>query len=248
MDNSWRLEFGGLSILIDPWLQGAEVDYFPWFNKQWHRTQPLAPAEVGSFDLVLITQKYPDHFHAETLEALRPGKLIVPQSIEKAVRKILPEAEVTIFNDSPRDLLGSGINLHHLPTRRKMDPIYDGLVLENGRESVLIASHGVNEAENWTEAILQLPPVKLAFTPFNTYKLPFFLGGTVSPGLDAVRKLIEAVKPERVVATHDEDKHAKGLVSKFARVTIPPSANDLRKDSHFQNRLLHIDNYQIHSI
>jgi L-ascorbate metabolism protein UlaG (beta-lactamase superfamily) len=44
MDNSWRLEFGGKSVLIDPWLMGVEVDYFSWFNTQWHKTAPVPKA------------------------------------------------------------------------------------------------------------------------------------------------------------------------------------------------------------
>ena len=34
MDNSWFLDLGGCRLLIDPWLEGQEVDYFPWFNTQ----------------------------------------------------------------------------------------------------------------------------------------------------------------------------------------------------------------------
>jgi hypothetical protein len=32
MDNSWYLELSRLRLLIDPWLEGTEVDFFPWFN------------------------------------------------------------------------------------------------------------------------------------------------------------------------------------------------------------------------
>ena len=72
MDNSWSISLGGQRLLIDPWLHGVEVDYFAWFNKQWHRTPPIAYEDVQDFDAVLITQKYPDHFHPETLLRLKP--------------------------------------------------------------------------------------------------------------------------------------------------------------------------------
>ena len=248
MDNSWCLEFAGQTILIDPWLKGVEIDFFSWFNTQWHKTQPVPPAEVPEFDLVLITQKYPDHYHPETLVELQPKKIIVPQSIEKSVKKVLPKASILTFNQSPKKVMGTDINLHFLPTSRKMDPIYDALLLENGEESILIATHGYTELKEWTQHIQQLPPVSLAFTPFNKYQLPFFLGGTVSPGLDAVKALIQALNPGKIVATHDEDKHAKGIVHKFARITFPPDNQKLIQQDIFKNRLLEINDYSTYTI
>jgi L-ascorbate metabolism protein UlaG (beta-lactamase superfamily) len=248
MDNSWCIDFAGQTILIDPWLQGVEIDYFPWFNMQWHKTKPVALSEVPDFDMVLITQKYPDHFHPETLIALAPKKLIVPKSIEKKVRQLLPNAEVVVFNTTIQHAFGSDINSHFLPTSRKIDPIYDALLLENGEESVLLATHGYTEIEAWTEFIKTMPPVKLVLTPFNTYQLPFYLGGTVSPGLEAVKNLIHVVNPQCIIATHDEDKHAKGFVHKMAKITFPPNKEALLKDEAFKNRLLQIDDYGSYTI
>ena len=94
MDNSWMLEFSGLKILIDPWLQGKEIDFFPWFNTQWHRTKPVPPGEVGQFDLVIITQKYPDHFHPETLKILNPAHILCPASIQDELKNILQRAKL----------------------------------------------------------------------------------------------------------------------------------------------------------
>ena len=248
MDNSWCIEFAGATMLVDPWLKGVEVDFFPWFNTQWHRTKPIAISEVPNFDFVLITQKYPDHFHKATLLELNPKKLIVPKSIQKAVQHLLPSAEVINFDQSPQNVLGSNINVHFMPTSRKIDPIYDALLLENGEESILIASHGFTALEKWADFIQSKPPVTLAFSPFNKYQLPFFLGGTVSPGLAPVKKLLNIIKPQNIVATHDEDKHAKGIVHKFANITFSPKSEQLLTDHLFKNRLLTIDNYNVHTI
>jgi len=244
MDNSWHINFAGKSILIDPWLKGAEVDFFSWFNTQWHRTPPIDIADVPAYDLVIITQKYPDHFHPETLKELQPQKLLVPTSIEHKVKKLLPQAEVETLDDPSPALLGSQIKLHYLTTKRKRDPIYDALVLEDGEQSILLATHGYAEPESWSSRINNLPPIKLAFTPFNLYQLPSFLGGTVSPGLAAVKDLINAHEPEHIIATHDEDKHAKGLIQKLAKVKFSPSKEELLADLSFKERLLTIDNYQ----
>jgi len=244
MDNSWHINFAGLSILIDPWLKGVEVDFFSWFNTQWHRTPPVDIADIPSYDLVIITQKYPDHYHPETLLELQPQKLIVPDSIEKKVKKLLPHAKVETLAAATPALLGSQMNLHYLPTQRKTDPIYDAIMLEDGEQSILLATHGYAEPDAWDHQINNLPPIKLAFTPFNHYQLPSFLGGTVSPGLSAVKSLISTHQPEHVIATHDEDKHAKGIINRLAKITLPPSRQELLADDNFKHRLLTIDNYQ----
>ena len=85
MDNSLFLEISGWKVLIDPWLEGTEVDFFGWFNTQWHRTPPLPYEQIPAFDTVLITQKYPDHFHAETLKKLNPGHIIAPGSLKENI-------------------------------------------------------------------------------------------------------------------------------------------------------------------
>ncbi len=243
MDNSWHIKFAGLSFLIDPWLKGVEVDFFSWFNTQWHRTKPVTIDQIPPYDIIIITQKYPDHFHPETLTSLDIKKIVVPASIEQKVKQLLPDATVWTLNQSVSKVLNDTVRLHYLPSQRKIDPIYDAVVLEDGAESLLLATHGYTDSEEWTKYIDKLPPVKLAFTPFNNYKLPFFLGGTVSPGMQAVRELIDRLKPEHIIATHDEDKHATGIVNRMAKITFAPSTEELLKDSDFANRLITINNY-----
>ncbi len=248
MDNCWCIDFEDKTLLIDPWLKGAEVDYFSWFNKQWLRTTPVSPEDVPAYDYVVITQKYPDHFHPETLLALQPKKLIVPKSILAKVKSLLPNSDVDHFGSSPVQLDGSKLRIHALQSTRKMDPIYDALLIENGEESIFLATHGFTEPDAWLDQLSLLPAVTLAFTPFDEYRLPSWLGGAVTPGLDAVKDMITSIKPHKIVATHDEDKIAKGLISKLARITRSPDSSILLKQDLFKNRLLHITDYNWHII
>lgn len=245
MDNSWFIDFRGTRMLVDPWLTGKEVYLFPWFNAQWHRTRPLDPEAVPPFDMVLITQKYADHFHKETLKLLGPKRIALPQSVAGTCRKWLPEADLVSFNQGVQRLFGTNINLHFFPTRRKIDPIYDALVLEDGSDAIFIASHGFSLTDEQQELVRQLPPVKLLITPFNLYKLPAFLGGIVSPGLKGVQQLVKAIDPLKVVATHDENKFAQGLVSQFARITRAPGPEELNRAAILEGRYLHIDHYDL---
>jgi L-ascorbate metabolism protein UlaG (beta-lactamase superfamily) len=244
MDNSWLLTMDACRLLIDPWLMGVEVDFFPWFNTQWHKTPPIALDQIPEYDAVLITQKYPDHFHQETLKKLNPKKIIAPKSIEKNLRQLLPSSEIIGLDrqNSLTELLG--VKIQFLNTSRKIDPIYDAFLLDNGKKSVFLATHGFNPSPDQVSKISQASPCALLVNPFNHYELPVFLGGVVAPGLEGVAKLCALLEPQNVVATHDEDKHAKGLVSKFAKITPAGPEEALKKLPFLESRLLHLTDYQ----
>jgi len=240
MDNSWFIEMNGLKLLVDPWLEGTKVDFFPWFNTQWHRTQPMDYAELPDYDAVLITQKYPDHYHKETLKKLNPSLIIVPSSIEKDVRKLLPEAEIVSLGKKSEKFEKNGVSITFYPSSRFIDPIYDAYLIEDEKDAVFLATHGffINNKN-----ITQGKNVKILICPFNEFQLPFYLGGTISPGLKGIMHLCQKLNPEFIVATHDEDKHAKGLVIKTAKIT-KNSPEDLNKIELFKNKILEIKDYK----
>jgi hypothetical protein len=65
----------------------------------------------------------------------------------------------------------------------------------------------------------------------------------VSPGLEGVKHLCESIRPKKIIATHDEDKHAKGIVSRLARIKRPSSTQNLLKHSWLANRYLEVNHY-----
>lgn len=243
MDNSFILNIDGWNVLVDPWLQGTEVDYFGWFNTQWHRTAPMDYKDLPDFDTVLVTQKYPDHFHAETLKILKPKHIIAPKTLENKLKKILPSAKIEGLDSIKNSCLVNNCKVMFLATSRMIDPIYDAFILDNGEESIFIATHGFQLKSKDLKKIDPVSPCQLLITPFNYYKLPFFLGGIVSPGLDGVKHLCQHLNPHKVVATHDEDKHAKGIVSKFAKVQRPSTSGDFLKFSWLTDRYLEVNHY-----
>ncbi len=244
MDNSLFLEIGNWKLVIDPWLEGTEVDYFSWFNTQWHRTKPVDYELVPAFDTVMITQKYPDHFHAETLKKLNPSHIIAPKSLAKKLKKLLPKAKFDFLDASENELMVKDVKVTFLPTQRKIDPIYDAFILDDGTESVFLATHGFAINEKTRELVKKASPCQLLICPFNYYKLPFFLGGVVSPGLDGVKHLSDAVQPTKIIAVHDEDKHAKGLVTKFAKIIRPETSDSLKELPWLANRYEELNHYQ----
>ena len=193
MDNSLFIEISGWKVLIDPWLEGTEIDFFSWFNTQWHRTAPLPYEKLPTFDTVLITQKYPDHFHAETLKKLAPKHIIAPKSLKKKIKKILPNSSLIPLDAIDNQIMVNNVQVTFLPTQRKIDPIYDAFILDDGKESVFLATHGFQTTEKDRALIKKASPCQLLINPFNHYKLPFFLGGVVSPGIDGVKHLCDVL-------------------------------------------------------
>lgn len=240
MDNSWFIQMDGLRLLIDPWLEGEEIDYFPWFNTQWHRTKPMEYEKLPEYDYVLVTQKYPDHFHRQTLLKLQPRKIIAPASIEQSLKKLLPDSEVIALGKTKNSLILNGVQIKWYPTSRKVDPIYDAFMIQDSNEAVFLATHGYFIGK---EEINSEKPLKLLISPFNHFQLPFYLGGTVSPGIEGLIHLTEKLSPKHIVSTHDEDKHAKGLVIKMAKVKRV-MMSDLMKHEIFKNRILELNHYE----
>ena len=242
MDNTWFLQMTEARLIVDPWLEGTEVDYFSWFNTQWHRTPPMSYADVPAFDAVLITQKYPDHFHEKTLLRLQPSTVLAPAFLGSRLMRLLPQATLHLFDqETPSHTIGS-VRISHLPTRRRLDPIYDAYFIEDDQESIMVANHGFDLDEDHRNQLGHDASCDVLISPFNRYSLPGFLGGLVSPGLEGLADLVEQTKPRRVVQTHDELKHSKGLVPALARI-VAFDPEQVERHAWLQERYLPILDY-----
>jgi len=209
---------GGKRLLVDPWLEGVEVDFFGWFNTQWHRTPPVPWEALPPYDGVLITQKYSDHFHGATLGRLGPSTIFAPPSLATRISRGLPSWTPRLFTAERTRLHWGDVTLHWLRSRRRLDPIYDAFLLDDGVQSLMIAPHGISLDDVHLETIAGASPCAALLSPFNAYRLPAMLGGVVAPGLSGLERLMAQMRPRVVVATHDEDKHARGLIPRLARI------------------------------
>lgn len=210
---------------------------------QWHRTAPQPYKNVPAYDCVIITQKYPDHYHEVTLQKLQPKKIIVPASITKKVKRLLPQSEVLCIENMHEAYSINSCSLVWFKTARKIDPIYDAILLSGKNESIMIATHSFTFSEKQLQQLETYAPVCVLCSPCNLYKLPFFLGGTVAPGIEGLKKLVAQVKPKYIVATHDEDKYAKGIVDIVAK-KIRYSPEELKNMNEFKNKFIDISNYE----
>ena len=225
MDSSWALTWAGSTILIDPWLVGSEVDGFSWFNEQWHATPPVAIDDIGAYQSILISQSYSDHLHAETLKVLQKVKYITTPSAVRRIRKEMPGSEIYVLPElcTGHWLEEGALKLAYLDPGRMIDPIYNGVVIRHQQQVIVYFPHGFTLNACQLE-LLQEYETLVLITSFSRFRLPAFLGGAVNPGKDNALKLVEALNPRKVVHTHDENKHARGLVKKIAKVEYPDPA------------------------
>ncbi len=222
-DTTWWLEWDSTALVIDPWLIGSQVDGHRWFSEQRHVEEVVPPADVASFDAVVLTQRFTDHAHAASLQALRH---VHGQHPIAAVSSAMSIAGAAADQRNVHRLAAPAdgwtrvgdVRLAILRPDRRLPPFFNALVIVNDerQEAVLYAPHGIN-LRTYDLGVLKAHDVVLLLTSFARYALPWWLGGTVTPGLTHALKLIDGVQPRAVMATHDEAKAAAGLVACLAR-------------------------------
>ena len=246
MDTSWEIHWGKSTIIIDPWLVGSEIDYFSWFNEQWHTSDPVSLDEINTPDIILISQSYSDHCHEETLRLFSDDVPILasPKAYQR-LKKSLPDKRLTALPVMSKDgfLDFEGLKIATIDPGRWMDPIYYSHVISNGSEAIFYSSHGF---ELSSVQIDLLKPYRFSalMTSFSQIELPSILGGKVNPGIENVKSLIDQLNPTYLMNTHDEKKEHSGLVMKLAK-TKYPSLDTL---SFSETNFLNIDDYAFREI
>jgi L-ascorbate metabolism protein UlaG (beta-lactamase superfamily) len=224
LDSSWRVQLGTTRLLLDPWLQGSEIDGFSWFSEQWH-TGPCVPPErfIGGdapttsgkipIDAIVITQPFDDHCHLETLGALPVSIPIfaVPSAIPRLRRGGVAAARLTPI---PATGVQAGDSTLRYHPARWLDPTHGAVsVTANDGARLLVAPHGLLD---WRDGA-----VEVLLVTHTRYALPWFVGGTVNLGVEAARTLAVTTRARYVVDTHSEPKRAAGWVSRLATPEYP---------------------------
>ena len=218
-DSSWFLEWGKVKLVIDPWLEGSEIDGFSWLNEQWHSTDPVSINELPAYQAILVSQSYEDHCHTPTLAKMDSNKpiLAAPKAYDKLKKKFPQRELMKLSSESP---VGLGeLSFISLTPNKRLDPIYYGILITNtNNEGIFYCPHGFALSSQQLKAFEGIN-IKLLITTFTEFDLPSILGGKVNPGLNNVRQIKGQINPESIINTHDEEKIMKGLVAKTAKIT-----------------------------
>jgi L-ascorbate metabolism protein UlaG (beta-lactamase superfamily) len=193
--NSWLLEWGGLRILVDPWLVGSLVfGGLEWLFKG-DRTQPI-DALPENIDLILLSQGLEDHAHRPTLEALdRQIPVVASQNAAKVVEAIGYQ-HITALTPG---------ETHHFQEQleiRAFEGAPIGLQPENGYlikhlglgQSLYYEPHGFPPNDFETYA-----PVDVVISPVVNLELPIV--GAILKGHVTAPQLAKGLKPKAFLPT-----------------------------------------------
>lgn len=219
MDTSWQVSWGQTNLLIDPWLVGTEIDGFAWFNEQWHATEPKAIHALDEYQGILISQPFSDHCHEETLHQLNEVPLLVnPKSRKRLLKEFGGREMLDLPEFLEQDWLVFGdLEIAHLKSTKVLSAAFDAILIRKGEDLLLYCPHGFDFTKAQIEALSSYK-TKALIAGFSSFKLPFFLGGTVNPGKSNALEMVKNFNPQKVFHTHDENKEARGVVKKIAKV------------------------------
>ena len=209
-DSSWMFHFDGLHILVDPWFTEAQVDFHPWFSRQFHQSPQPAVGELQQPDYIFISHPFTDHCNKETLLQFDKNiPVIALPSILKKIRKWDHFHKLMTLEEVP-------FTIQVLQTKNAL--VHKAYLIESALNKIVYAPHGA--------VLKNIPNVKIDAVISTTlcYQLPFFLGGTINLGQESAVRLQQQLHSNLLLTTHNEDKKGEGLVSLFAKRKFSESA------------------------
>jgi hypothetical protein len=229
-DSSWLVRMGDTHFLLDPWLFGDDINLAAWFSRQWLAEPALAVAALPQLDFILVSHRFSDHCSEQTLAHFpRDTPLLAVPEAAKRVARMRHFARIEALENwskTPVTLRMGAIEVTFYATGKLLDLAHNALLIRDTRsaKSIFYAPHGfdVPPAGALQRALADLRPTVL-LTTFRYYGLPAWLGGAVNLGSDYALPLVRLLNPQRVIRTHDAQKHEAGVVRHVARSFIHPN-------------------------
>ena len=236
--NGWVLSTGGVTILIDPILEGALDFGIPAIYSASKKSMPSTGLSelLPPIDCLLITQGLDDHAHERTLKKLAnldgSVPIIAPPSarrtLEKSgfgsganVRYVRPGDDILVNQRFNGDT-GEGYESVKLraTTGALVGPPWqareNGYIIRSCKgPSVYIEPH----VEYNIKELKREEPVDVVITPLSGQGLPAF--ELVHGPSDAI-KLVEILRPKYVLSMPNGDIDAKGLASPLVQSVGTP--------------------------
>jgi L-ascorbate metabolism protein UlaG (beta-lactamase superfamily) len=207
------------TLLLDPWLSGPAPYLHPLFSTQSHLHPPPSTA-APLVSAVLLSQAAADHTHEPTLRALpgAPTIFAVPAAA-RVVRNYswLDASRVVELIPGQAVALGEGGEATLLSPRWPWElPSIHSAVGIRGPDGtrVLFSPHGspAGTVEGWKEE-----GVEVLLWPWDTVRMPWWLGGRVSLGAEVGAGVAARLKAGTWVSAHDGEKVVGGFVNKWLR-------------------------------
>lgn len=192
--NSWLIEMGHQTILLDPWLVGPLMfGNLPWLFKGTRTIEkPIPP----SIDLILLSQGLEDHAHPATLQMLDRQIPVIASPNAAKVAKQLGYQQVTSLAHGESTAIGD-LTIQAVPG----SPI-GPLLVENGyvlidqahQTKLYYEPHG-----NHSPDLRQFAPIDVVITPILDLEIPLL--GPVIKGSQSAIDLVEWLQPRAILPT-----------------------------------------------
>jgi len=211
--NSWLIEAGDCTVLLDPWLVGPLVfSNLSWLFKGEKRSPRPIPDKI---DLILLSQGLEDHAHPETLKQLDRSLPVVASPNAAKVVWELGYTQVTALEHGDKFMLGDRLHIQAIPGS-PIGPFLteNGYFLEDaiGGVKLYYEPHGYH-----SPSIQELAPVDAVITPIISLKIP--LAGPVINGKDSALQVCQWLQPQVIVPTAaGGDVEFSGLLDKVLQV------------------------------
>ena len=200
-DSSWMFYFDGLHVLVDPWFTEAQVDFHPWFSRQFHLDEQPRVAVLHKPDFIFISHRYTDHCNRQTLLQFSSEIPVVAiDSILKKIAKWGHFQKLIPLSEAPFDI-------QLVATRQNL--VHKAYLVTSSSGKLLYAPHGAQLKQECAAEIVIASTLR--------YELPIFLGGVINLGLKVALDLKESVRARHLLCTHAENKRAEGLVALLAK-------------------------------
>ena len=205
--NGWLFEFGGLRVLVDPWLRGS-LSFMPgaWLLRGDLLDERPIPERLN---LLLLTQGLPDHTHPPTLAVLPRDLPVVGSAAAGRVVKSLGFNTVTVLKP------GSAMKVGELKIQATAGAAVpgteNGYILKHPCGSLYIEPHGFLDP---TIAPCHLDAV---VTPMVDLALPIL--GAFVRGRSVASELVELFQPSTILAsTTGGQMSFRGLLNNLLQV------------------------------
>lgn len=211
-DSSWLWEIDGLKVMVDPWFSASQVDLHPLFSEQFHVTDQPSIKELEKPDYLFISHPFTDHCNKETLLQFDPAiPLIAKPSILRKIGSWKHFTQLLQLEDAP-------FSLQRIQKGIFSDLVHEAYLIQNDHCRMIYAPHGAK--------IKRLPSAEILITTTTTYRLPFWLGGTINLGDQHALKMKDRCNAKWLITTHDEKKSGSGLVERLAHKHYPSKSDE----------------------
>lgn len=226
--NSWLIEIGSKTILLDPWLVGnLTFGGADWFFKGSKLKQRLIPERI---DLILLSQGLEDHAHIPTLKELDHKIPVVGSPNAAKVVKDLSYQNITSLAHGEKFFLGQSVEIKAVPgSRIGPNLVENGYIfteLETGF-TIYYEPHGYH-----SPSLKESAPIDVVITPILNLNLPLL--GPFIRGQQTALEVAQWLQPQVMLPTAaGGDVEFEGLLVKLLKTegTIAEFSSLLAKNN-----------------